>query len=128
MHRNCKADICSELKRRQKERAKEAAKAEKAAKAPAPAAKAKKDEAEPEVELDANVSCWAIVRANDRSAHGLSNSMIGDTTKSRLSGSPRSLTRIPTNSMSARVFLIMSRNGEWRGKSRRETVSRMLNL
>jgi lysyl-tRNA synthetase class 2 len=45
-----------ELKRRQKDRAKEAAKAEKAAKQPAPVQKAKKDETEPEAELDANVS------------------------------------------------------------------------
>jgi hypothetical protein len=120
----------SELKKREKQRAKDAARAEKKAAAPAPAAGEKKEKSEKdnEEELDAGVSAQELCLCN-RSFRIFSPSIIcsntlpSDARRSWHCESPSLRTRTLTSSMSPSPFPALSRNSERRVSSRMENDS-----
>jgi hypothetical protein len=111
----------SELKRREKQRAKDAAKAEKKAAAPAPAAgeKKEKDAKNEEEEMDAGVGAFervALLKGvtyndNIRFMH-VSNTMPSEARRSWPCENPRHPTRTLTSSMSPSLFPALSRSLE----------------
>lgn len=124
----------SELKRREKQRAKEAAKAEKKAAAPAPVAgeKKEKDAKNEEEEMDAGVGAPEQVALSNEDTYNntpfmhVSNTMLSEARRSWRYESPRLPTRTLTSSMSPNLFPALSRSLERKVWSRTVIGSRVL--